>query len=96
VTDLSCKQLVEGLDDYLDGELSAPGKLVFDHHLAGCPDCANFLETYNAGREQLGAFFPASDFLEQAPEGLIKAILSAQASEGEDLGEADGVSENGV
>jgi anti-sigma factor RsiW len=96
VTDLSCKQLVQGLDDYLDGDLSAPKKLVFDRHLAECTDCTQFLETYNAGREQLGTFFPACDFIEDAPEGLIKAILSAQASDSEDLGESDGGPKEGA
>jgi anti-sigma factor RsiW len=43
VPDLVCQQVVELVTDYLEGALSAIDRQRFDKHLAGCPNCTEYL-----------------------------------------------------
>jgi anti-sigma factor RsiW len=43
---LRCQDIVELLDDYLDGALDPGDAAGLDAHLAGCEDCAAFMRTY--------------------------------------------------
>jgi anti-sigma factor RsiW len=42
--DLTCRELVELVTEYLDGALSAAETGRFEAHLAHCPDCLAHLE----------------------------------------------------
>lgn len=42
--ELTCKELVELITDYLEGVLPAAEHARFDEHLAGCPFCRTYLE----------------------------------------------------
>jgi anti-sigma factor RsiW len=42
--ELTCKELVELVTDYLDGALSPDTRRRFDGHLAGCPPCRIYLD----------------------------------------------------
>ena len=42
--DLTCKELVELVTDYLDGAMPADGRRRFDEHLASCPFCRIYLD----------------------------------------------------
>jgi anti-sigma factor RsiW len=42
--DLTCKELVELVTDYLEGALSAEMRSRFETHLAGCPFCRVYLD----------------------------------------------------
>jgi anti-sigma factor RsiW len=42
--ELTCKELVELVTDYLEGALSATNRRRFDEHLAGCPYCQIYME----------------------------------------------------
>jgi hypothetical protein len=42
--ELSCAELVELVNDYLDEALSSPDRLRFDEHLDVCEGCRNYLE----------------------------------------------------
>ena len=44
----TCKELVELLADYLEGQLPPEVAREIDQHLADCPPCLNFLKTYRA------------------------------------------------
>jgi anti-sigma factor RsiW len=44
--DLTCRQGVERLVDYLEGVLSVSERAAIDAHLAGCPRCVAFVESY--------------------------------------------------
>ena len=77
---MTCRELVDFLAAYLDGELSEDVRLRFDEHLAACPECSVYLETY---RETVklakGAFqAPADPLPADVPERLVKAILAAR------------------
>jgi len=41
--DLACQQMVELVTDYLEGALPAAGRRRFEHHLAGCGHCTEYL-----------------------------------------------------
>ena len=43
---LRCQDIVELLDDYLDGALEPTDTAALEAHLAGCGDCAAFMATY--------------------------------------------------
>jgi anti-sigma factor RsiW len=43
---LRCQDIVELLDDYLDGALTPMDTRTLEAHLAGCQDCTAFLKTY--------------------------------------------------
>jgi anti-sigma factor RsiW len=44
--DLTCRQGVERLVDYLEGVLSGSERAGIDLHMAGCPRCVAFVESY--------------------------------------------------
>jgi anti-sigma factor RsiW len=77
--ELTCRDLVEFLDDYVDGALSADERSRFESHLAVCPECVSYLESYRAtarlGRE---AFAAEDAELADAPRALLEAILDAR------------------
>ncbi|MBI3636571.1 MAG: zf-HC2 domain-containing protein [Candidatus Rokubacteria bacterium] len=43
---MGCRDIVELLDDYLDGRLADEDARALEGHLRGCQDCTAFLETY--------------------------------------------------
>ncbi len=42
--ELTCKELVELVTDYLEGALAPEERRRFESHVAACPDCATYLE----------------------------------------------------
>ena len=43
MTDLTCRELVELVTDYLEGALSAAQRARFEEHLTKCTGCRNYL-----------------------------------------------------
>ncbi len=76
----TCRELVDFLGAYLDGELSDEVRRRFEEHLAACPECAAYPTTY---RETVkltkSAFQDLHDPVPAGvPEDLVKAILAAR------------------
>ena len=77
---VTCRELIDFLGAYVDGELADAVRLRFDEHLAACPECSAYVEAYrvtirlarDAGRE------PTEPSPAAVPEELVKAILSAR------------------
>jgi anti-sigma factor RsiW len=42
----SCEDVVKLLSDYIDGECSPEDKALIEAHLADCPDCVAFVNTF--------------------------------------------------
>lgn len=42
--EMTCKELVELVTDYLEGALPEDIRMRMEHHLAGCEGCTNYLE----------------------------------------------------
>ena len=77
---MNCRTLIEFLMDYLNGELPDAQRAEFEAHLAECPWCVAYLQTYQEtvrlGKVVLtDADAPAQ---EEVPEELIQAILAAR------------------
>ena len=79
---ISCKEMNDFLIDYIDGALPDAQKSEFHRHLAHCPSCVQYVETYKTTIVVGKAAFcdpNAPDKLpEAAPEALIAAILAAR------------------
>ena len=77
---LTCRELIEFLDDYVDGRLDAARRRDFDAHLALCPDCVEYLRSYRLTgdlcRESLGD--RADEIPPDVPDDLVRAIVSAR------------------
>ena len=71
---MSCRELVDFLMDYLDGLLPEDVRSQFVEHLAECPDCVAFLNTYRTSRDLARGL---ADDVAEMPEDLVTAILAA-------------------
>ena len=80
-TDISCRELIGFLADYLDGELPEGTRSDFKQHLAHCPECMQYLASY---REtiRLGrlAYDLDGPLPEDVPDELVEAILASRRS----------------
>lgn len=76
---LSCRELIDFLNDYVDGALPVPRRDLFDRHLGICEDCRRYLDSYRRTMEaSVAALSPAGLALAPPPEDLVRAILAAQ------------------
>ncbi|OAI41872.1 hypothetical protein AYO40_02170 [Planctomycetaceae bacterium SCGC AG-212-D15] len=80
---MNCREFTEFLHEYLFGNLPAEERAAFDEHLAECPWCVAYLDSYRKTMQLEQAAFtglenapPPAD----APEELIQAILRARRS----------------
>jgi anti-sigma factor RsiW len=78
---MNCREFTEFLHEYLFGKLPAEELAEFEKHLAECPWCRAYLDSYRQTIEFEQAAFvipedapPPAD----APEELIQAILRAR------------------
>lgn len=79
---LTCHEVIDFLGAYLDEELSPDMRKRFDEHVAVCPACVAYIETYRQTKAltRRAAQDEAQDEAradEQAPEPLVQAILAA-------------------
>ena len=52
---LTCREIIlDHLPDYLDGTLNPEKAADFERHLADCPACVAYLNTYKRTRELVG------------------------------------------
>jgi anti-sigma factor RsiW len=78
---MNCREFTEVLHDYLFGNLPAEERAEFDKHLAECPWCVAYLDSYQKTiRLEQAAFTAPEDAPPpaDAPEELIEAILRAR------------------
>jgi anti-sigma factor RsiW len=70
---------VDFLMAYLDGELAARQSATFDAHMADCPGCKTYLDTY-AETIRMGKLACDCDdeLPADVPEALVQAILRAR------------------
>jgi anti-sigma factor RsiW len=77
---MTCRELTDFLDDYLDGSLAAQARATFDTHIGECPECATYLATYAATIRlaKVAAAEPDRPIPCGVPEELVQAILAAR------------------
>ena len=78
---MNCREFTEVLHEYLFGDLPAKERAEFEKHLAECPWCVAYLDSYKKtillekdAFSSSGNGSPPAD----APEELIQAILRAR------------------
>ena len=78
---LTCREFIEFLMEFIDGELEPARRRLFLEHLASCRDCAAYLESYRAtvalGRRVCSEPDKAVGENE-VPEELVRSILAAR------------------
>lgn len=77
---LTCREIVAFLDAFVAGELPQARATLFERHVAACPDCRAYLESYRSAIELgrtalLGAEQPP------VPDELVDSILAALGRE---------------
>ena len=80
---ITCRELIEFLDLYLDGGLAPDRVVEFERHLSVCESCVIYIKTY---REAIALGKAAcrdwdAPAREEAPEDLVAAVLSARGRE---------------
>lgn len=77
---LSCREFVEFLADYLSGELPAEQIVAFEAHMAQCPSCVIYAKTYQETMRLGKAALRCNDepVPAEVPDELIQAILAAR------------------
>jgi len=77
---VNCRQFVEFLMGYVDGELPERQRGVFEQHMADCPSCVTYLDTYREtvrlGRQLCAD--PEGAVPDDVPETLVRAVLAAR------------------
>lgn len=85
--DLACQQAAQLVTDYLEGALSRAQRRRFELHLAGCPDCPEYLAQMRAVIAL--AFSITPDDLTPAMRSgfvsLYRRWRAGEAAPGEDL-----------
>ena len=78
--DLTCREFVEFLDDYIAHDLAGDALASFEKHLSDCPPCVAYLETYRESIRMSRAALKGSDadVPQAVPEELVQAILDAR------------------
>jgi anti-sigma factor RsiW len=75
---ITCRELLEFLNLYLDGELPEERRAEFDRHLGVCEPCRSYIREYRQAVELGRDAFAASDEPADAPEELVAAILRSR------------------
>lgn len=77
---MTCRELIDFLADYLDGELPERRRQVFEQHLGECSDCRHYLESYRRTIELGKAAFAVEDgpIPQEVPPALVQAVLNAR------------------
>ena len=77
---ITCKEFEDFILRYLDDELSARQRSVFELHMRLCRECREYLAAYRRSIEVSRGVFKLTDeaLPEDVPEDLIKAILEAR------------------
>ncbi|MBK8915759.1 MAG: zf-HC2 domain-containing protein [Phycisphaerales bacterium] len=76
---MTCREVAEFLSDYVEGRMDPALRERFAGHLAECPPCVTYLDSFQTTISLAKAACgggPAGD--PQPPEGLVSAILAAR------------------
>jgi anti-sigma factor RsiW len=73
VEQLSCRELVELVTDYLEGALSEKERLRFEEHIGLCSGCRTYLEQIRQTISVLG-HFPVEALSAEAENELLEAF----------------------
>jgi len=77
---MTCREVIRVLGSFVDEELPADARGRFEEHLAACPKCTAYLDTYRRTVDLVkGSTHPRDPSLPDGiPEELVQAILAAR------------------
>ncbi len=80
---LTCQQVIDFVMSYLDNELPAEDREIFDAHLQICVDCRNYLASYQATKQMTVDLGKADQTVPAPPipAELVAAILAARKTQ---------------
>ena len=81
---ITCREFVEFVWAYVSGELPQDQRFEFDAHMAVCPHCINYLDSYSKTIQLEKAAFEDLDepIPQDMPEELVNAIVAARGKAG--------------
>jgi anti-sigma factor RsiW len=74
---LTCREVLDFLSDYLEGALPGATRVVFEEHLAACPACAAYLDNFRTTLHAAKSAC-APQAAQAVPEDLVQAILASR------------------
>ena len=77
---ITCRQLIDFIMSYQENELPPDERARFERHLAACPPCQAYLDTYDKTVELARQAAEEDPVPPEVPESLIAAILAARTS----------------
>lgn len=80
---MNCREFIEFILAYLERELPEDQRRSFESHVADCPRCLEYLESYRKTVELGRACCadPEGPVPEEAPEALVQAVLRARRAQ---------------
>ena len=77
---ITCRELIDWIGAYVEGELPAPQRVEFDRHMAACDPCVAYLQSYRATIDLARAArsHPEGPVPKTVPDRLVDAVLSAR------------------
>ncbi len=77
---MTCRELIDFLMSYLDGELPAKQQQSFEEHLAVCPECDSYVASYRTTVHLVRQVCSETDdgVPPEVPEDLVGAVLEAR------------------
>jgi anti-sigma factor RsiW len=76
---LTCRELIDFLDEYVGGSLPTAQRALFDDHLARCAACVRYLRGYQGTLRAVALSHPPEARAPgEVPEELVSAILAAR------------------
>ena len=73
----TCRETMEFLRAYVDGDLPDDERAIFERHLELCPPCIHYLDSYRT-TIVLARDACESEDIPSPPDALVKAILEAR------------------
>jgi anti-sigma factor RsiW len=73
MADLTCKEIVELVTAYLEGDLDGATTQTFEDHLAVCPGCETYVEQFRVTIARLGEV-PVESLSEDMQARLLDAF----------------------
>ena len=75
---LSCRETLDFLAAYLDGELAASERAAFERHLSLCHECVAYLESYRETIRLEREAFAEEAACGEMPEALVRAVVASR------------------
>ena len=73
---MACKEFVDSLGAFRDGELTWPDRIRAEEHLNSCGDCSVYLRGYERTIELTKRVAGDSGFSAPFPENLVRRIMA--------------------